>query len=207
MALLVGPLTENEWPAARELFHRAFMDEPWNVVMYGEPLLERWGGSWDLYSTLRSEDYTLTVGARIGGVLAGALIGSNPGHCHVCEVLVNEPRPADQLLDLDWQFHQNIAEVHAPLGAHAWVTKVAVEPALSGLGIGRRLLESTAAALAAHAPAELILECAPNRVSFYTGLGFEEVGTFADPSGPDCSMMRLWVGGAPTSSQERPDSV
>ena len=190
----MGPLAADEWQSARELFHRAFMNEPWTIQMYGGSLLDRWGGSWDLYSSLMREDYTLALGARVGGVLVASVIGSTPDRCHLCQVVAHELRPDDEQLALDWQFHQNIAAAHAPLPAHAWVTKAVVEPALHGFGIGRRLLEATAAALSEQAPTELILECAPNRVSFYTALGFEQAGTLADPVGPDCSMMRLPIG-------------
>jgi ribosomal protein S18 acetylase RimI-like enzyme len=67
------------------------------------------------------------------------------------------------------------------------------EPALHGCGIGRRLLDSAATVLAAEQPAELVLECAPDRVSFYAGLGYEAVSTIADPAGPDCSLMRRLI--------------
>ena len=93
-------------------------------------------------------------------------------------------------LAVDWQFHQNIAEVHGSLDEHAWIDKVAVEPALHGLGIGRRLLVAVTEALTGGEPTELVLECAPDRVSFYRGVGFEQVSTFADPAGPDASLMR-----------------
>lgn len=105
-------------------------------------------------------------------------------------VLAREPRPPDHLLAIDWRFHQNAAQVHGQLGQHAWIEKAAVEPALHGLGIGRRLLEAVATALEIGASAELVLECAPDRVDFYAGLGYEVLSTFADPAGPDAYSMR-----------------
>src|SRR4051794_22478405 len=102
-------------------------------------------------------------------------MGSPPGHCRLCQVLAPEPRPDDHHFAIDWQFHQNVAEVHGRLGLHGWIEKAAVEPALHGLGIGRRLLEAAAIALETGSPAELVLECAPDRVRFYAGLGYEEV--------------------------------
>ncbi|SDM88121.1 Acetyltransferase (GNAT) domain-containing protein [Nocardioides szechwanensis] len=105
-------------------------------------------------------------------------------------MLAPEPRPEDHPLAIDWQFHQNVAQVHAPLDSHAWVEKAAVEPALHGFGIGRRLLESVAAALVTEESAVLVLECAPDRVSFYTGLGYEMISSIADPAGPDASLMQ-----------------
>ena len=117
-------------------------------------------------------------------------MGTMPGQCRLCRVLAREPRPDDQLLAIDWQFHQNVAQVHRQLGKHAWFEKAAVEPALRGLGIGRQLLEAVTTALEIGEPAELVLECAPDRVNFYAGSGYEVLSTFADPAGPDASLMR-----------------
>ncbi len=190
MELSIRPLTESEWPAARALLHRAFVNEPFTVEMYGPATLDRWGGSWSLYSSLRSEDSTVVLGAHVSDVLIGVVMGSMSGQCRLCQVLAREPRPADDLLAIDWQFHQNVAQVHGQLGKHAWVEKAAVEPALHGLGIGRRLLEAVATALEIAGPAELVLECAPDRVNFYAGLGYEVFSTFPDPAGPDAYSMR-----------------
>ena len=193
MEVWTGPLTTTEWPAARALLHRAFVNEPFTQEMYGPELLDRWAGSWSLYSSLMIEHSTVALGARVGEVLVGVVMGSKPGHCRLCRVLAPEPRPDDHHLAIDWQFHQNVARVHRQLGLHAWVEKAAVEPELHGLGIGRRLLESAATALKVGEPAELVLECAPDRVPFYTGLGYEVLGTFADPAGPDAYLMRRWI--------------
>ncbi len=190
MELSIGPITGSEWPAARALLHRAFVNEPFTVEMYGPAILDRWGGSWSLYSSLRSEDATVVLGAHVSDVLVGVVMGSASGQCRLCQVLAREPRPRDNLLAIDWQFHQNVAQVHGQLGEHAWVEKAAVEPALHGLGIGRRLLEAVSTALEIGVPAELVLECAPDRVNFYAGLGYEVLSTFADPAGPDAYSMR-----------------
>ena len=188
-----GPLAEHEWPAVRGLLHRTFANEPFTVEMYGQSLLDRWGDSWGLYSSVQSADYTLALGLRLRDVLVGVALGSIPGHCHLCEVLALEARPDDPHLAIEWEFNQNIAQQHDTLGKHAWITKVAVEPALQGQGIGRRLFESADDALKAMAPTELVLECAPHRLTFYRGLGYDQVATFADPAGPDASLMRRWI--------------
>lgn len=158
--LSIGPLAAEEWSAARALLHRAFVNEPFTVAMYGGPLLDRWSGSWDLYSSLRSDESTTALGAHAGEVLVGVVMGSTPGNCRLCRVLAREPRPEDHHLAIDWQFHQNVAQLHAQLDKHGWVEKAAVEPALHGFGIGRRLLESVATFLVAEESAELVLECA-----------------------------------------------
>ena len=66
MELSIRPLTGSEWPAARALLHRAFVNEPFTVEMYGPAILDRWGGSWSLYSSLLSEDTTVVLGAHAG---------------------------------------------------------------------------------------------------------------------------------------------
>src|SRR3954451_23061822 len=120
MELSVGPLAESEWQAARAVAHRAFVDEPFTVGMYGEQILERWGRSWALYAGLESTSSTLALAARVEGVLVGLALGSAPGHCSICEVHAHEARPDDPHLAIDWEFHQNIVRAHLPLGEHAW---------------------------------------------------------------------------------------
>ncbi len=190
MELSVEPIMASEWPAARALLHRAFVDEPFTVEMFGPAVLDRWGGSWSLYSSLKGGDAIVVLGAHVSDVLVGVVMGSKAGQCRLCRVLAREPRPDDAHLAIDWQFHQNVAQVHGRLGEHAWIEKAVVEPALHGLGIGRRLLEAAAAALESGEPAELVLECAPDRVTFYAGVGYEVFDTFADPAGPDAYAMR-----------------
>ena len=154
MDLSVGPLAESEWAASRGLAHRAFVDEPFTVEMFGEQILDRWGGSWGLYSSLGTATSTLAFGARVDEVLVGVVLGSATGQCSMCQVYAHESRPDDPHLAIDWQFHQNIAEVHRSLDEHAWIDKLAVEPALHGLGIGRRLLVAVAEALQGGEPTE-----------------------------------------------------
>ena len=62
MELWMGPLSRTEWPAARALLHRAFVNEPFTNEMYGPELLDRWGGSWGLYSSLMIERSTVALG-------------------------------------------------------------------------------------------------------------------------------------------------
>jgi len=170
--------------------HRAFVDEPFNVEMYGPDLLTRWAGSWALFQGIQRDEYAIALGAHVGEAIVGVLVGSLPGHCHVCDVVALTPQPSDPLDAIDWQFHQNIAVVHAPLGPHAWVSKVTVEPALHGLGIGRILLKEAYESFRVAAPTILLLECQPHRQGFYESAGFEPVTTFPDPAGPDALLMR-----------------
>jgi GNAT superfamily N-acetyltransferase len=190
MEISVGPLAETEWQAARALAHRAFVDEPFTVEMYGESILDRWGGSWALYASLTSTASTRALGARADDVLVGFALGNAPGHCAICEVVALEARPDDPHRAVDWQFHQNIAYAHRPLSEHAWIDKLAVEPALHGLGIGQRLLDAEAEAVAGDGPTDVVLVCAPDRASFYSRADFEQISTIPDPAGPDACLMR-----------------
>lgn len=169
--------------------HRAFVDEPFNVEMYGSDPLTRWAGSWALYQGIRRNEYAIALAACLGQAIVGVLVGSLPGHCHVCDVVALTPPPSKSLDAIDWQFHQNIAAVHAPLGPHAWVSKVTVEPALHGLGIGQVLLKDAYESFRVAAPTTLLLECQPHRQGFYVSAGFEPVTTFPDPAGPDALLM------------------
>lgn len=45
-----------------------FVSEPFTQEMYGPELLDRWGGSWSLYSSLMIESSTVALGARVGEV-------------------------------------------------------------------------------------------------------------------------------------------
>lgn len=186
-------MADAEWPAALALMHRAFADEPFTVEMYGEDRVARWAGSWALYQTPKRDDYAIAVAAFAGEAIVGVLVGSLPGHCHVCDVLALSRMPGDPRDAIDWQFQQNVAAAHAPHGPHAWVSKVAVEPALHGLGIGSELLKAAGESFRIAAPATLLLECQPHRQAFYESGGFEPVTTFPDPAGPDALLMRLWV--------------
>jgi len=169
--------------------------------MFGEPPLQRWAGSWSLYSSLASDSYSVSLGARVGGVLVGVLIGSVAGRCHLCQVLAGEPPPVDAQLAIDWQFHQNIAAVHRRVPEHAWVAKVVSEPALQGQGIGRHLVGAALDLLRSDTPVDVVLECAPNRASFYERAGFEALTTFVDPAGPDAFLMHQQI---PSRPQRQP---
>ncbi len=90
---------------------------------------------------------------------------------------------------IDWEFEGNVRRAHSTQGAHGWVSRVAVEPALQGLGIGRRVMAVRwrcsmrgRAGGAARMPG-------PSG-AFYEACGFTAVGTFPDPAGPDAHLMR-----------------
>lgn len=184
----------DEWPYAVGLFHRGFLDEPFNYEMYGDDVLARWIGSWSLYASMRHEQYGIALGAFAGPTLVGALAGSVSAQCHLCSVLAREPRPEEPHDAIDWLFHQNVAAVHGPVGRHAWIQVVAVEPALKGRGIGRKLVDAVSDAVAGPARVPLLLECQTHRQGFYESIGFEVVTTFPDPSGPDALLMSRCIG-------------
>ena len=193
MELSIGPIAGSEWPAARALLHRAFVNEPFTVEMYGPAILDRWGGSWSLYSSLRSEDATVVLGAHVGDVLVGVVMGSTvwampalSGDC--ARASARRCSPRHRLAVSPERRRGPWTARRACLGREGCRRTCA-----SCLGIGRRLLEAVAVALEIGEPAELVLECAPDRVNFYAGLGYEVFSTFADPAGPDAYSMRRGI--------------
>jgi ribosomal protein S18 acetylase RimI-like enzyme len=195
MDIAIRAVSVDEWPHAQGVLHRGFLDEPFVHEMYGDDIVARWGGSWSLYASMRHDHYGIALGAFAGQALVGVLIGSVSARCHLCSVLATEPLPQDPHDAIDWVFHQNVATVHIPLGQHAWIQMVAVEPELKGRGIGRQLVRSISDAVAEPARVPVLLECQSHRQGFYKSLGFDVVTTFPDPAGPDALLMSRWIGG------------
>ena len=188
--LWLGILQPKDWAAAMELSARAFFDEPFVHEIYGSDPLTRFAGIHALYASATPHPDDFVVGAFAGSAVVGLVRCSPSGRCHVCEHGGRGERPPGDVEGLDWEFEGNVRRAHADQGDHAWVSRVAVEPALHGLGIGRRVMVAALAELdAAGAPA-VLLECQDHRVAFYEACGFEDVGTFPDPAGPDAHLMR-----------------
>ena len=137
-------------------------------------------------------DADRNLGAYVDGVLVGAALGCPPGGCHVCEHVDPRRSPTEPAERDEWAFEVNTAAAHADQGSHAWVSRLVVDPALQGSGIGRALIAGALDLFGADdQPLRVLLECQPHRESLYVGCGFTRVRTFPDPGQPDCLLMRL----------------
>jgi GNAT superfamily N-acetyltransferase len=171
---------------------RAFLDQPFARTIYGENRLARWKRLYDEYAELRWHDYPVTLAAVVGSLPVGVVLASPPGACVACKRASTIPETDDPVAALNSEFERNVAAVHAAEPAHAWITKMVVEPALQRLGIGRRLLDAAVAAFPAGTA--VLLECEPQREAFYLAAGFRRVRTFPDPAGPDAVLLRCDTG-------------
>jgi GNAT superfamily N-acetyltransferase len=189
--LRAGPLPAEQWQAFGDLEARAFFDEPFMASLYGDDPLPRWVGAHSPAERGRVEDYSLSIGLWAGDVLVGGAIGSEPGSCRLCADGLDAPEPADESDHITWEFLRNSAVAHATQPPHAWLSKVVVEPALHGLGLGRLLIDAVQAHARGSGGQVLLLECQPHRTSFYRSCGFREVTRYPDPAGPPASLMRV----------------
>ena len=169
---------------------RSFINEPFVVGMFGADPLQRFALAHRFYQSSPWLDEDQTLGAFVGGVLVGLCLSSLPGRCNVCEQTDPGRPPQDPLLFLEWQFEVNLQAAHADQGAHAWMRRVAVDPALRRAGIGRRLIADAVRELSAAGARTVLLECQPHREALYVACGFRRVRTFPEPSGPDAVLMR-----------------
>ena len=187
-ALPLRTIEEREWPGAVGVIHRALFDQPFARQTYGESALARWGRSYDDYCELRREHYSVALAAFAGSVVVGVVLASLPGACRACRDPSVTAPGGDPVDVMNWQFERDRAAVHRRQPAHAWISKMTVEPALQGLGIGRSLLDAVTARLPAGVP--VLLECETHREPFYVASGFRRVTTIPDPAGPDALLLR-----------------
>ncbi len=176
---------------AMELSARAFFDEPFVHEIYGADPLVRFAGIHALYASATPSPPDFVMGAFAGSALVGLAKCSPSGSCHVCEHGGRGDRPAGAVEGLDWEFEGNVRRAHADQGEHAWISRVAIEPALHGLGIGRQVMAAALAELRTAGAPAVLLECQDHRVEFYEACGFSAVRTFPDPAGPDAHLMRF----------------
>ncbi len=185
-------LQEHEWAAAMTLAARAFHAEPFSTALFGDASLPRFAQAHRFYQALAWYDADLNLGAFLDGVLVGAALGCLPGGCHVCLHVDPQRPPTDPAEHDEWIFEVNTAAAHADQGSHAWVSRLVVDPALQGSGIGRALVVAALDGFRSEeGPVRVLLECQPHRESLYLGCGFARVRTFPDPGQPDCLLMRL----------------
>ena len=188
--LRIRPLRKDEWAQAMVLATRSFVNEPFMLEMFGVDPLPRFALAHRFYQSSPWPDEDLTLGAFVGGVLVGLCLSSRPGRCDVCEHIDPRRPPEDPLLYFEWQFEVNVQVAHADQEAHAWMRRVAVDPALRRAGIGRRLVAGAVRELSAIGVRTVLLECQPHREDLYVACGFRRVGSIPEPSGPDAALMR-----------------
>jgi ribosomal protein S18 acetylase RimI-like enzyme len=183
-------LPAEDWTAAMELSARAFFDEPFVLELFGPDPIGRFAGIHELYGSATKHGDDFGVGAYAGSALVGLVRCSPVGACHACTQVVDEEPPPASVQALEWEFKRNVQRAHSTQGPHAWVSRVAVEPALRGRRIGRQVMDAAIAHLDASGAPAVLLECQDHRVAFYEACGFVDIGTFHDPAGADAHLMR-----------------
>jgi GNAT superfamily N-acetyltransferase len=190
----------DEWSDAMTLAARCFVGEPFMVHMFGVEPLRRFALAQRFYqsSPWRADDECL--GAFVGDVLVGICVSSSAGQCQICQSTDPGRPPEDPVLLSEWQFEINTQAAHADQGTHAWLRRVAVDPALQRAGIGRALIVAALSRLRAARARAVLLECQPHRQDFYAARGFRRVGAIREPSGPDAILMRTDLEPVPSTS-------
>jgi ribosomal protein S18 acetylase RimI-like enzyme len=193
--LVLRPATPADLPMARRVLAAAFAGEPFSVGMYGESALDRIAGTTAEYAGWPETDRDVLV-AVVGDAVVGVTGTSRPGDCNLCDRPIPAPGPdATRAEAIDHEFQQRCREMHRRhVGPepHAHISSVAVDAAVEGTGVGRRLVAAAAAGpLAAGIP--VVLECLTRRIAFYTRCGFRTLEEFDDPGGPGlrAALMRL----------------
>ena len=189
-------LRTDERSAAMTLVARAFHDEPFSSALFGEKPLARFAQAHRFYQALPWYAADRDLGAFVDGVLVGLSLGSPAGHCHLCAHVDPDRPPSDPAERENWVFEVNTRQAHADQGSHAWLSRLVVDPALQGSGIGRALVAGTLDGFGAEGPVRVLLECQPHREALYLACGFERVRTFPDPGQPDCLLMRVDLEGS-----------
>jgi GNAT superfamily N-acetyltransferase len=185
------PLTRAQWPQAMTLAARCFVSEPFVAALFGAEPVRRLELAHRYYQSSQWHEEDRYLGAFVSDVLVGVCLTSMVGNCQVCRLTDPERPPSETEQLADWQFDVNVQAAHAAQGEHAWLRRVAVDPALRGSGIGRKLVAEAVGALAADGAPAVLLECQPHRERFYDACGFRRVGTFPDVAGPDAVLMRM----------------
>ena len=164
------------------------------IEMFGDEPVRRFALANNFYRSSPWHDDEQHPAAFVGDVLVGFCVSSPPGRCHVCMDIDPERPPDDQLQVLEWQFEVNVQAAHADHDGHAWISRVVVDSALHGAGIGRTLMVQAVAQLRVDGAKAVLLECQDHRENFYVACGFRRVRTFPDPAGPDAILMRADLG-------------
>lgn len=188
---VVRELERTEWSTAAGVAARAFFDEEFIVGMLGADPLERFVGVQHFYAAEPWDDDAVHLGAFLGPTMVGLIRASPYGRCFVCRHVSPETPPADPILAKDWVFEVEVLRSHEAYPNHAWISRVAVEPALHGAGIGTLLIDSALEHLGRRGAGTVLLECLGGREGFYTGRGFVRAGEVVDPHAEISYLMRV----------------
>ncbi len=197
MAVEIRPVLASERAAAAGVAARAFCDEGFLIGMLGEDPVTRLAGAYKLYAEEPWDESAVVLGAFVGDALLGIVRLSPVGACTACRTIDPETPPTDPIARKDWEFEVGVVATHARHGDHAWISRMAVEPRLSGHGLGGLLLDAAVAELSAGTSAggRVLLECLSSRESWYLRHGFERIDDVPEPWADDVSylMSRMLV--------------
>lgn len=187
--VVVRQVVESARSAADGVAARAFCDEGFMIGMLGDDPVARLAGAYRLYAGEPWDPEAVVLGAYAGDAVLGLVRVSPVGLCTACQTIDPASPPEDEIARMDWAFEVGVIETHARFGAHAWISRMAVEPRLAGQGIGGLLLEAAVAELAARGPGQVVLECLSSRESWYVRHGFVRVDDVPEPWADDVSYL------------------
>jgi GNAT superfamily N-acetyltransferase len=180
-SLVIREFVRPDWPTAAGVAARAFYEEEFILGMLGTDPLTRLEGSHRLYANEPWDATALHLAAFAGSTMVGLVRASPRGSCRVCFGIDPTMPPDDEVAAKEWAFELGVREVHLRHPEHAWISRVAVEPQVQGVGIGSALLKAAVGALADRGDALVLLECLASRESFYVRNGFHRLDDVPDP--------------------------
>jgi GNAT superfamily N-acetyltransferase len=190
---VVRPVVQSQRAVADGVAARAFCDEGFMIGMLGEDPVSRLAGAYRIYAAESWDPGSIVLGAYADDALLGLVRASPVGSCTACRTVDPSSPPVDEVLRKEWEFEVGVVATHARHGEHAWISRMAVEPRLAGLGIGSLLLGAALAELARLAPAagahQVLLECLATRESWYLRHGFVRLDDVPEPWAEDASYL------------------
>jgi N-acetylglutamate synthase-like GNAT family acetyltransferase len=186
-----------EDPLARRIIATAFAGEPFAYGMFGESPIDRLAGMTDTYREWPFAERPLIAAASADQALLGVAVATLPGDCHLCEqfedVALDSDATRGERIEHEFQLASRQAHLEAGLPPHAHIATVAIDPLLHGGGVGLGLVDWLLGQIWQSGATCAVLTCLTTRESFYRRLGFQRIGEYPDPAGPDlrCALMRL----------------
>jgi GNAT superfamily N-acetyltransferase len=166
-----------------DVLARAFVDEPYVVVMHGPDPATRLARLREHYARLDLTATDVVLVALDTDRIVGAVLAATPGRCPACAGPPPSAGPGER------DYREGLALVHRAQPAHAWLAKLATDPDHQGRGIGTALVRELESRLAVLGAPRVLVECQPHRAAFYAARGYDTVTRFPDPGGPDAHLM------------------